>query len=231
MSSHVRERVSRVEARQIKMVARPFGLSPAELLAAAAVLLFFVLVISYYFSSVMPEQDHLRELEAQHKAQQSVIDASLQNTTGNANASQDAAKEALDSLNTFKGSHLTSKPRSRGEAELFKEINALVKKNNLQLMSGIEVRQNVEQKTKSKSKSMEQSMDVFPKLDIHFSVFGQLNNLRTFIHELERDNHYLIIETLSLTSVEAEEGRRGRRVQTSSGISLAIDLTAYFQSL
>ena len=230
MSSHVRERVSRVETRQIKVPARPFGLSPAELLAAASVLLFFVLVLTYYFTSVRPEQDQLRVLEAQHAAQQGVIDASVQNSTGGASTDQDAGKEALDSLNAFKSSHLTSKSRARGEAELFKEINALAKKNNLQLMSGIEVRPNVEQKRESKSKSMEQSMEIFPKLDIHFSVFGQLNNLRTFIHELERNNHYLIIETLSLTSVEAEEGRRGRSVQASSGISLSINLTAYFQS-
>ena len=230
MSSHVRERVSRVETSQIKMPARPFGLSLAELLAAAAVLIFFVLIITFYFTSVKPEQDHLRDLEAQHNAQQSVIDASLKNNTGGANTTQDMAKEALDSLNTFKSSHLTSKQRARGEAELFKEINALAKKHNLQLMSGIEVRPNVEPKSNQKNKSMEQSMDVFPKLDIHFSVFGQFTNLRAFIHELERNNHYLVIETLSLTSVEAEEGRRSRNVQTSSGISLAIDMTAYFQS-
>ena len=230
MSSHVRERVSRVETRQIKVPARPFGLSLAELLAAAAVLIFFVLVITFYFTSVKPEQDHLRELEIQHNAQQSVIDANLQNNTGSANTSQDAAKDALDSLNTFKNSQLTSKSRARGEAELFKEINALAKKNNLQLMSGIEVRPNVEQKSNSKGKSMEQSMDVFPKLDIHFSVFGQLSNLRAFIHELERNNHYIVIDTLSLTSVEAEEGRRSRNVASSSGISLAINMTAYFQS-
>jgi hypothetical protein len=212
------------------MPARPFGLTLAELLAAASVLIFFVLVLTYYFSSVKPDLDRLRVLEAEHSSQQSVIDASLQNSSGSANASQDTAKEALDSLNTFKGSHLTSKTRAQGEAELFKEINALAKKNSLQLMSGIEVRPNTEQKGGSKSKSMEQSMDVFPKLDIHFSVFGQLNNLRAFIHELERNGHYLVIETLSLTSVEAEEGRRSRNVQSSSGISLAIDLTAYFQS-
>ena len=230
MSSHVRERVSRVEARQIKMPARPFGLSPAELLAAASVLILFVLSLTFYFTSVKPEQDRLRELEAQHSAQQSVIDAGRQNGTGGANTSQDAAKEALDSLNAFKSSQLTSKQRARGEAELFKEINALAKKNNLQLMSGIEVRPNVEQKGGSKGKSMEQSMDVFPKLDIHFSVFGQLTNLRAFIHDLERNGHYLVIETLSLTSVEAEEGRRGRNTASSSGISLAIDMTAYFQS-
>lgn len=230
MSSQVRERLSRVEVSQIKMPARPFGLSPAELIAAASVLLFFVLVVTYYLTSVKPEQDHLRELEVQHNAQQSVIDTGLQNRPDGANSAQDAAKEALDSLNTFKSSQLTSKARVRGEAELFKEINALAKKNSLQLMSGIEVRPNVEQKSGSKSKSMEQSMDIFPKLDIHFSVFGQLSNLRAFIHELERNNHYLIIETLSLTSVEAEEGRRGRSVQSSSGISLAINMTAYFQS-
>jgi hypothetical protein len=230
MSSQVRERISRIEVRQIKLPARPFGLSPAELIAAASVLLFFVLVVTYYFTSVKPEQDRLRELEVQHNAQQSVIDTSLQNQASGANPTQDTAKQALDSLNAFKSSQLTSKARARGEAELFKEINALAKKNNLQLMSGIEVRPNSEQKSGEKSKSMEQSMDVFPKLDIHFSVFGQLSNLRTFIHELERNNHFLVIETLSLTSVEAEEGRRGRSVQASSGISLAINMTAYFQS-
>ncbi|HEX5731380.1 MAG TPA: GspMb/PilO family protein [Blastocatellia bacterium] len=229
MSSQVRERVSRMEVRSIKMPARPFGLSPAELLAAAAVLLFFVLVVTYYFSTVRPQQDRVRELKAQRDAQQTVIDASLQNSGQGANPAQDAARQALDSLNTFKGSRLTAKTRTRGEAELFKEINALAKKNSLQLMSGIEVRHNVDP-TGSKRKSGEKSLDIFPKLEMNFTVFGQLENLRKFINQLEQNNHFLIIQTLSLTSIDAEEGRRGARVQSSSGISLAVNMTAYFQS-
>ena len=229
MSSQVRERVSRLEVRAIKMPARPFGLSPVELLAAAAVLLFFVLVMTYYFTTVRAEQDRLRELKAKSDAQQTVIDASLQNQGATVDPSKDAAKHALDSLNAFKGSHLTAKTRAKGEAELFKEINALAKKNSLQLMSGIEVRHNVEQ-SGSKSKKGEKSLDVFPKLEINFSVFGQLENLRTFIYQLEKNNHFLIIQTLSLTSIDAEEGRRGARAQNSSGISLAVSMSAYFQS-
>jgi hypothetical protein len=211
------------------MPARPFGLSPAELLAAAAVLLFFVLVVTYYFTTVRPEQDRLRDLKAQRDAQQTVIDASLQNSGQTLDPSMDTPKQALDSLNAFKGSHLTAKTRSRGEAELFKELNALAKKNSLQLMSGIEVRHNVEQ-SGSKSKRGEKSLDVFPKLEINFSVFGQLEDLRKFINQLEQNNHFLIIQTLSLTSIDAEEGRRGGRVQSSSGISLAVSMSAYFQS-
>ncbi|HET8678419.1 MAG TPA: GspMb/PilO family protein [Blastocatellia bacterium] len=229
MSSQVRERVSRLEVRPIKMPARPFGLSPAELLAAAAALLFFVLVVTYYFTTVRPEQDRLRDLKAQRDAQQTVIDASLQTGGQTVDPSKDAPKQALDSLNAFKGSYLTAKTRSKGEAELFKEINALAKKNSLQLMSGIEVRHNVEQ-SGSKSKRGEKSLDVFPKLEINFSVFGQLENLRKFINQLEQNNHFLIIQTLSLTSIDAEEGRRGARVQSSSGISLAVSMSAYFQS-
>ena len=229
MSSQVRERVSRLEVRPIKMPARPFGLSPAELIAAAAVLLFFVVVLTYYFTTVRPEQDRVRELKAQRDAQQTIIDARLQNSGQTGNPAQDAARQALDSLNAFKGSRLSAKTRARGEAELFKEINARAKKNSLQLMSGIEVRHNVEQ-SGSKSKRGEKSLDVFPKLEINFSVFGQLDNLRKFISQLEQNNHFLIIQTLSLTSIDAEEGRRGARVQSSSGISLAVSMSAYFQS-
>lgn len=229
MSSQVGERVSRVEVRAIKMPARPFGLSPAELLAAAAVLLFFVLVMTYYFTTVRPEQDRVRELKAQRDQQQTIIDASLESGGQNANPAQDAAKQALDSLDAFKGSRLSAKTRSKGERELFSEINALAKKNNLQLMSGIEVRHNVDP-TGSKRKSGEKSLDIFPKLEINFSVFGQLENLRKFINQLEQNNHFLIIQTLSLTSIDAEEGRRGGRVQSSSGISLAVSMSAYFQS-
>jgi hypothetical protein len=95
-------------------------------------------------------------------------------------------------------------------------------------MSGIEVRHNVEQQ--GGSKRGEKSLEVFPKLEINFSVFGQLENLRAFINQLERNNHFLVIQTLSLTSIDAEEGRRAANVQSSSGISLAISMSAYFQS-
>jgi hypothetical protein len=98
-------------------------------------------------------------------------------------------------------------------------------------MSGIEVKPIVSQKSGSKAKSLEQTADVFPRLDIHFSVFGQLDNLRTFINEIERNNHFVIIDTINLTSVEADEGRRGARSQGGAGISLSINMSAYFQSL
>lgn len=229
MSTHVRERVSRVEVKPIKLPARPFGLSPAELLSAAAVLLFFVLVMVYYFTTVGPEQDRVRQLKAQRDEQQAIINKSFENNGPAVNPAQDAARQALDSLNAFKGSHLTAKTRAKGEAELFKEINALAKKNNVQLMTGIEVRHNIEQ-SGSRSKRGEKSLDVFPKLEINFSVFGQLENLRKLINELEKNNHFLVIQTLTLTSIDAEEGRRGARVQNSSGISMAVSMAAYFQS-
>ena len=73
MSSQVRERVSKLEVRRVRVTRLPFGLSSAELVVAVLTLLFFLVVIVYYFTSLRPEQARLDRLQEDLKKAQSEI--------------------------------------------------------------------------------------------------------------------------------------------------------------
>ena len=136
MSTHVRERVSRSEVHAVRVTKMPFGLSIGESIAALLAVALLAGVTVYYFSSLRPEQDRLRILEAQLAEQQKNIIA-ITNPSGVETPVVDTARTALETLEAFKSNHL--KAFSSGRIALIKEINALAKKNNVTLTSGIDI--------------------------------------------------------------------------------------------
>ena len=137
MSTHVRERAVRVQARTVRAARIPFGLNAAEAIAAFVGIILLVWVVFYYLTSLKPQQDRLHALEADLAIQQKSI---LDNTKPLGTETQkpsDMAKDAIESLETFKTGHL--KPFSSGRIDLIKEINALAKKHNVTLTSGIDM--------------------------------------------------------------------------------------------
>src|SRR5215211_2175670 len=100
MSSQVRERVSRLEARSSARARRPFGLSSTEIVAASLSLLFFAVVVVYYFTSLGPEQARLRELEEKLRQQEVVVNNPQDGNV--TTAPTHTAKEALGTLEAFK---------------------------------------------------------------------------------------------------------------------------------
>lgn len=238
MSAQVRERAARSEVRQVGVRKLPFRLSVGEAVAivlAAAVLVF---AVAQYFSSLKPEQERLRKIEAELDAQQRNI---IANSPGGqpAASAEDQAKVALESLESFKGGHL--KAFSSGRIVLINEINALAKKNNVSLTSGIEMGatgdeaegaadQSSEARSTSKRKKADDLLNAFPSVSFRFTVFGQYSNVRTFINELEREKQFVVINSINLTNQEARTAsRRSRGGEGSSGIMLSIEMSAYFQ--
>jgi hypothetical protein len=238
MSTQVRERVSRSEVRKIKTTMLPFGLSAGESIAALLGLVLIIWVTAYYFTSLRPQQDQLLVLENQLAEQQKNI--ALNPSQPNANQGktpEDQAKETLESLETFKGSHL--RPFSSGRIDLIKEINALAKKNNVALTSGIDMggatsivdankpgekTSGTQQRNKA-----DEIFNAFPNVSFHFSVFGQYTDLRAFINQLEHEKHFLVVKSINLTNQEARAAGRRARAEGLSGIMLTIEMSAYFQ--
>ena len=231
MSSQVRERVSRFEVRSTGRAVLPFGLSSREIVAAALALLFFLVVLVYYFTSLRPEQDRLRQLEERLKQQ----DAIVNNAPGNGDTIPpvDTGKAALGTLEAFKGERL--RPLASGRIALQNELNALIKKNGLQLTSSIETHVDVvkddDDQGTSRRRKIEDTFNVFPRQSVHFTVFGQYPNLRAFVTDLEHNKQFLVIKSINLTTQEDREEGGGRRQRggAASGVMLSIDLTAYFQ--
>ncbi|HVG17542.1 MAG TPA: GspMb/PilO family protein [Blastocatellia bacterium] len=229
MSSQVRERVSRVELRSTARAALPFGLSAKEVVAAALALLFFAVVLVYYFTSLRPEQARLSQLEQRLKEQDVIVSSAP--ADGETPAPVNTGKEALSTLETFKAERL--RPLSSGRIALQNELNALIKKNGLQLTSSIEthvdpIKDEGDQATQRKK--LEDLVSVFPRQSIHFTVFGQYPNLRAFLSDLEHNKQFLVIKSINFTTQEDKgEGGGGRQRSAASGIMLSVDLTAYFQ--
>ena len=240
MSTQVRERMARSEVRPVGVTKIPFGLNIGETIAVLLAAAALVFVVAQYFSSLKPEEDKLSAIEAQLEAQQKSIIANA-TPPGESDVNvEDQAKLALESLETFKGSHLKS--FSSGRIALIKEINALAKKNNVTLTSGIDMgadlgeaadgEQKEESKTTTRRKKADDLLNAFPSVGFRFTVFGQYPNIRALINELEREKQFVVINSINLTNQEARTAsRRSRGGEGSSGIMLTIEMSAYFQPI
>jgi hypothetical protein len=238
VSTQVRETIRRPDVRQIRVTRIPFGLSLGEGIATLLAVVLILWTLTYYFSSLKPEQDRLRTIESQLEAQQQSIIKNKPDAVKDVPV-EDQAKVALESLDTFKETHL--KPFSSGRIALIREINALAKKTNVSLTSGIDMGSTgseadsendeaKEKKTVSRRKKADDLLNAFPSVNFRFTVFGQYSNMRTFISELERDKQFLVINSLNLTNQEAKTAsRRAKGAEVSSGIMLTIEMAAYFQ--
>lgn len=239
MSAQVRERVSRSEVRSVRVTRMPFGLSIGEAIAALLALVLLVLVLVYYFSSLRPEQDRLNALNAELAEQQKSIIANKvpmapETTT------VDSTRNALESLEAFKNNHLKS--FSSGRIALIKEINALAKKNNVGLTSGIDMGSSLGESHSEgdasstgansvKRKKGDEILNAIPSVAFRFAVFGQYSNLRTFINELEHEKQFVVINSITLANQEARTASRRSRGEGAAGIMLTIEMSAYFQPM
>ena len=145
-------------------------------------------------------------------------------------------RAALDSLQAFKSEHL--RPLASGRIALINQINALAKKNSVTLTSGIDMplekAAEVADEDSNKRKKSEDLYNVFPHMNMHFTVFGQYANVRSFINELEHNKQFLVIKSVNIASQEEKTGedgggRRGGRGGSISGLTLTVEAAAYFQ--
>lgn len=240
MSTHVRERAVPVQARSVRAARIPFGLNAAEAIAALVGIILLAWVVFYYLTSLKPQQDRLHALEADLAIQQKSI---LDNTKPLGPETQkpsDMAKDAIESLETFKTGHL--KPFSSGRIDLIKEINALAKKHNVTLTSGIDMGASISdsadksggkdaKKDSSTRKKSDEIVSAFPRVSFRFTVFGQYAQMRNFISDLEREKQFLVIDSINLSNQEARTSSRRARGEGVAGIMLTIEMVAYFQPM
>ena len=243
MSTQVRERVVRSEALSSGAARIPLGLNAAELIAALVGIVLLVCAVFYYFSSLKPQQDRLHALEADLAIQQKSILENANPPSSTQATPSDMARDAIESLETFKTGHL--KLYRTGRIDLIKEINALAKKNTVTLTSGIEMGASVGDsnsggdKTSGKSdkkgsvirKKSDEILSAFPSVTFRFTVFGQYAQIRAFISDLEREKQFVVIDSISLTNQEARTSSRRSRAEGVTGIMLTIEMAAYFQPM
>lgn len=239
MSTQVRERVVRSDARSARAAKIPFGLTLAETIAALVGIGLLAWVAFYYFSSLKPQKDRLRSLEADFAIQQKSILDNANPPSPEQHSASDMAKDAIESLESFKTGHL--KPFSTGRIDLIKQINALAKKNTVTLTSGIDMGASVSESSAEGDKAgkkgpvvrkkADEILGAFPSVNFRFTVFGQYPQVRAFINDLEREKQFLVIDAINLSNQEARTSSRRARAEGVSGIMLTIEMTAYFQPM
>lgn len=230
----VRERVSRLDVGAPRIKTLPFGLTGVEIVAAFITLAFLAIAFTYYWTSLRPEQARLRQLERQLADQQRDLVPITPGVASTVSPS-DAARDALESLERFKTGHL--KAMRSGEIQLLRDLNAMAKKNGVQLTSGIDTTPRMPGQTEEdtsgakktpKQRKPEEILNVFPTLAARLSVAGEYTNLRSFISELESSKQFLVVKTISIINQEGKTTGRNRRNEAAGGLVLSIEMTAYF---
>ena len=235
MSTQVEERAPRlaVGPRRARM---RLGLSVLEIVGIVVALLAFAASLFYYFTALGPEKSRLRAQEQELRRIQGELGPQV--GSGGSGARGPNVRDTLASLESFRNGYL--KPLGAGRIALINEVNALAKKHNVVLTSGIDMpldkgatRSDEGDKNDKKGKKKDDVFAVFPRLDMHFTVFGQYKDQRAFLNDLEHNKQFFVIKSVGFVMQEEKSeggGRRGARAATSgSGLAMTIEASAYFQ--
>jgi len=238
MSASVRQRLSRLNLRTAGARRSTFGFSPVEILAVVAALGLLVAAVVYYSTALRPVQQRLRAVEAEYERELKEMSASSSPSSREEVSPAERVKGTLETLATLKSDYLPG--FSSGRISLINELNALVKKHGVQLTSGIDLSsgglsEEREKGAKAGSKTARKKADelatAFPSVSVRIAVFGQYDKLREFIGDLEANKQFLVVDSMSLVNqeVKATTGRGSRAAAAVSGITLSIEMTAYYR--
>ena len=195
---------TRLGALNIKRGRGALGVPEVAALGVAALLL-MTAVLSYLFL-LAPQRSRKealeaerRELELRLKDQQSVL--------GHGQDTQQRVGEILTSLNVFEVDKLGQ--ASSGSKTVIEEMNRLIVKDNLRISGGISFTQlqetapgadqNQSQRREEGAQRIVQS--VFPGIGVTLTVEGTYSNLRRFIHDIEADRQFVVIDAVELEGV------------------------------
>ena len=208
---------------------------PAEIIGLAGSVLILLLVVVGYLYFLVPANSHLVGLQAQRSLLQAQL-KDLQSVIKGGESTEATVQKINQSLDEFESGHLLG-PDS-GRMALYDSLNVLIRKNGLRNTSGptyttLESSNSKASSTGSRSANTKWQ-SVYPGIAISVTVEGQYQNLRRFVHDLEANNQFIIInsvelerstETNNLLPAEGEPAT-GARV---SPVSLRLEMTTYFQ--
>jgi Tfp pilus assembly protein PilO len=210
-------------------------LGPAEIIGLAGSVLILLLVVVSYLYFLVPANSQLVGLQAQRSLLQALV-KDLQSAIKGGESTEASVQKINQSLDEFESEHLLGP--DRGRMSLYDSLNVLIRKNGLRNTSGptytsLESSTSKTSSTGSRSASTKWQ-SVYPGIAISVTVEGQYQNLRRFIHDLETNTQFIIINSVELerstetnTLLPAEgEPATGARV---SPVSLRLEMTTYFQ--
>lgn len=191
---------------------RKWRLSPFEWVALVATLIFVSVVTFNYLNSTHPLRTKLNDLQARKKKVQTTI---TENTTKVAALTdqRDNAEKILDSLESFEG-RLHS--RKIGITAIIDEVNQLAKANRV-VAGDISFRTDAPDQLPGEVRPgaapgasptpvpitrRDKLPNVYEGLGVDTAVEGDYHDLRRFISALERSRNFVIINAITLQSID-----------------------------
>jgi len=207
-----------------------FGLAEVAALAGSCLVLALVLLSYLYF--LVPARSRIASLNADRKQLQTNLQT-LNGVVKKDQGTQQTVDKVAASLNKFETENLVR--QDQGRMGLYEELNQLIIKNSLKNTSGPAYTTLDPSGTKSTSgKSVTTKWQSFyPGVVVLVTVEGQYENVRHFIHDVERSKQFVVINEVELqratqtnAPASADESGSGAR---GSLVSLQLNLATYFQ--
>lgn len=210
-----------------------FGLAEVAALAGSCFILALVLFSYLYF--LVPARSRIASLNGDRNQLQVNL-----KTLGGFVEVEEGTQQTVDrvaaSLNDFESRNL---PRQdQGRMELYNELNQLILKNGLRNTSGPTYTTLDPSGTKSVSgKSVATKWQSFyPGVAVLVTVEGQYQNLRRFIHDIERSRQFVVINEVELQRATQNSAPASAEEQPEAGsgvrgslVSLQLNLATYFR--
>jgi Tfp pilus assembly protein PilO len=207
-----------------------FGLAEVAALAVSGFVLALVLLSYLYF--LVPARARIASLNADRKQLQTNLQT-LDTVVNTDRGTERTVSEVASSLSTFETEHLMR--QDQGRMALYEELNQLIIKNGVKNTSGPTYTTLDPAGTKSTSgKSVTTKWQSFyPGVAVMVTVEGQYQNVRRFIHDVERSKQFVVINEVELqratqNSAPASAEEPGSGAQGSL-VSLQLNMTTYFQ--
>ncbi|HKB68005.1 MAG TPA: GspMb/PilO family protein [Pyrinomonadaceae bacterium] len=212
---------------------RLFG--PAEIIGLAGSVLILLLVVVSYLYFLVPANSKLVGLQAQRSLLQARL-KDLQSMVKRGESTEASVQKINQSLDEFESGHLLGS--DSGRMALYDSLNVLIRKNGLRNTSGptyttLESSNSKASSTGSRSANTKWQ-SIYPGIAISVTVEGQYQNLRRFVHDLEANQQFIIINSMELErSTETNNLLPGEGEPTTgtrvSPVSLRLEMTTYFQ--
>lgn len=225
-----RERVTEfIHSRRGKM----FGLAEVAALAGSCLILALVMFSYLYF--LVPARSRIASLNGDLK-QLHVNLKTLGGFVETEGGTQQRVDKVAASLNDFESQNL---PRQdQGRMNLYDELNQLILKNGLKNTSGptYTTLDPTGAKSVSGKSVMTKWQSFYPGVAVLVTVEGPYQNLRRFIHDIERSRQFVVINEVELqratqnsSPVSADEQPEAGSGTRGSLVSLQLNLATYFR--
>jgi Tfp pilus assembly protein PilO len=188
-------------------------LSIVEIVALVSALIFAAIVLALYFNSIQPIKNKIAELETRKKQLTGQANTEIEKNLAIKNQRTNAQK-ILDSLESFES---RLRHRKQGIPDVINEVNQLARAYKVragdisfQTASAEQLAGDGANPTPTPAITRRDKLpNVYEGLGINTTVEGDYHDLRRFISALERSRNFVIVNAISLQSIDEKNKQKG----------------------